>query len=329
MEKFKTALKNKNFDHLYFFIGEETFLSDYYLDALKTALKCNTDFDYTVLDSENISELQEAVEGMPMMSEKKLVVVKGIELSNEIEKDDVDYVEEILNIVPSFTCLVFSCRTIKKTSKLYKILKDKCTQVEFDFQKPQDVTRWVLKACQAKNVVIDRETAAYLVDCAGVDMTLLGTEIDKLSSYCGDEPVTIDAIDKIVIKSMDAKTYQLMDAVFDGHSKEAFELLNELSVAESGMPIYLNASLMGNIRTLLEYEALVSEGKSNAAISDRLRLYPAKVKKYSGYIKKMDKKFLQNMLKRCIEIDAQMKMGADGLTGLSLVIGEMLTKTKK
>ena len=112
---------------------------------------------------------------------------------------------------------------------------------------------------------------------------------------------------------------QLMDAVFDGHSKEAFELLNELSVAESGMPIYLNASLMGTIRTLLEYEALASEGKSSVAISDKLRMHPAKTKKYATYFKKVDKKFLQNMLKRCIEIDAQMKMGADGLTGLSII----------
>lgn len=328
MENFKTALKNKNFDHLYFFVGEETFLSNYYLDALKTALKCNADFDYSVLDAENISELQEAVEGMPMMSEKKLVVVKGIDFSDEIKKaEDADFVAELLEIVPGFVCLVFQCRTIKKTSKIYKTLKEKCTLVEFSFQKPQDVARWVLKACQSKNIRIDRETAAYLVDCAGVDMTLLETEIEKLSSYCGEEPVTIEAIDKIVIKSIDAKTYQLMDAVFDGHSKEAFELLNELSVAENGKPVYLNASLMGTIRTLLEYEALSTEGKSNAAICDKLRIYPAKAKKYSVYLKRIDKKFLQNMLKRCIEIDTQMKTGADGFNGLSIIIGEMLAKT--
>ena len=86
---------------------------------------------------------------------------------------------------------------------------------------------------------------------------------------------------------------------------------------------------MGTLRTLLEYETLASEGKSSTAISDRLKIYPAKAKKYSGYLKKIDKKFLQSMLERCIDIDSQMKLGADGFTGLSLVIGEMLSKTKR
>ena len=330
MEKLKTAIKNKNPDHLYFFLGEEIFLSNYYLDSLKKTIGCNEDFDYITVEPEEIMSLQEAVEGVPVFSEKKMVVVKGIDLSDEIKKtSEVDYVSEVLSVVPSFTCLVFQCRTIKKTSKLYKILKEKCTQVQFDYQKPVDVTKWVLKVAQTKDVAIDRETAAYLVESVGTDMTTLNTELDKLASYCDNAPVTYDAIDKIVIKSIDAKTYYLMDAIFDGHSKEAFELLNELTIAESGMPIYLNASIMGTLRTLLEYEALVAEGKSSAAISDRLRLYPAKAKKYSGYLKKIDKAFLKNMLNRCLDIDSQMKMGADGFTGLSLIIGEMLAKTKR
>ena len=285
MEKFKMALKNKNLDHLYFFLGEEAFLSDFYLNMLKKTLGCNEDFDYITVETDDLMSLQETVEGVPVMSEKKMVVIKAVDFSDEFDKaSQADYLSELLDIVPSFTCLVFQCRTIKKTSKIYKVLKEKCTQVIFDFQKPQDVTKWVLKAAQARNLQIDRETASYLVESAGVDMTLLGTELDKLASYCNDEPVTFEAIDEIVIKSMDAKTYYLLDAIFDGHSKEAFELLNELMLAERDMPIYLNASIMGTLRTLLEYEALLSEGKSSAAISDRLKLYPTKAKKFLRFI---------------------------------------------
>jgi len=330
MEKLKAALKNKNPDHLYFFLGEEIFLSNYYLESLRKTLGCNVDFDYTVIDSEDISGLQEEVEGVPVMSEKRMIVVKGMDFSEEIKKTaDVDFLSAVIDIVPSFSCLVFQCRTIKKTSAVYKLLKEKCTQVLFDYQKPQDVSKWVLKACQSKNISIDRETAAYFVDSVGVDMTLLNSELDKLASYCNGEPATVDAIDKISVKSIDAKTYHLLDAIFDGHSNEAFELFNELIMSDRNMPIYLNASIMGTLRSLLEYEALATEGKSSSAIADRLKLYPVKVKKYAGYMKKIDKKFLQTMLKRCLDIDGQMKMGADGVAGLSLIIGEMLSKTRR
>ena len=329
MDNFKIALKNKNFDHCYFFLGEEVFLTNFYLDALKKALGCNEDFDYIVVDEEDVLSLQEIVEAAPVLSEKKLVVLKGIDLSLNIKSDAVDFLEQLLENVPPYTCLVFTSITIKKNSKIYKLLNDKCKVTLFERQKPQDVIKWILKAAQTKNVMIDRETAALLIEFAGVDMTTLNAELDKLASFCGEgNVITADAIERVVIKSIDAKIYYLLDAVFGGNSREAFELLKEYEV-ENETPIYINASIMGTIRTILEYDCLLKEGKTAYAISEKLKLRPIQAKKYAGYVKKISSVFLEAMLKRCVELDIQLKRGIDGFSALSLIIGEMLLKTKK
>lgn len=329
MEKIKSAVKNKNFDHLYFFLGEEVFLSEYYVCQMKNTLVKDEQFDYIIFDSEDIGGLQEAVEGFPVMSEQKLVVVKGLDFSNEFKQNDVEFLTALLETVPLSTCMVFCCRTIKKNSKIYKLLQEKCTVCLFERQKPAEVIRWILKVAQSKNMRMDRETAALLIEYAGVDMTALMCEMEKLASYCGEgNSITQQAIEKIVIKSVDAKIYYLLDAIFGGHSSDAFLLLSEFK-AENEKPIYINASVMGTIRTLLEHAYLLEEGKTSAAITDKLRLRPIQAKKNAAYLKKVDKRFLENMLKRCIDLDMQMKRGADGFAGLSLIVGEMLLKTNK
>lgn len=326
MEKIKTALKNKNIDHLYFFCGEEVFLSSYYLNQIKKMIVRDDQFDYSAFESENLDGLQEAVESVPVLSDRKMVVVKGLDFSAELKADDVEFLTELLETVPLSACLIFCCRTIKKNSKIYKLLSDKCTVCTFDRQKPAEVIRWLLKAARAKNINIDRDTAALLIEYAGVDMTTLVNELDKLAAYCGTGgTVTPDAVEKIVIKSVDAKIYYLLDAVLDGHSDKAFLLLSEFK-AENEKPIYINASIMGTLKTLLEYAYLADEGVSPAAIADKLRLRPIQARKNAGYVKKISKRFLENMLKRCIDLDMQMKRGADGFAGLSLIIGEMLLK---
>ena len=79
MEKIKAAIKNKNFDHMYFFLGEEVYLTSYYVDSIKKTLLPNgSEFDFIMFDSENIEDLQEAVESAPVLNEKKVVVVSQL-----------------------------------------------------------------------------------------------------------------------------------------------------------------------------------------------------------------------------------------------------------
>ena len=83
-QNLKAAVRNKAVDRLYFFYGEESFLMNYYLEAIKKQLldPLTESFNFHRFNSENfeLAAFMEAVENLPMMAEATLVQVDDIDL---------------------------------------------------------------------------------------------------------------------------------------------------------------------------------------------------------------------------------------------------------
>ncbi len=325
MQKIKKAIKNKNLDHLYFFHGPERYLSEYYLNQVKKLLVQDEEFNYQKLYADDISEFQETVEACPVMAEQKLVVVKGRDFSEEWKEDQYQFLSQMLSDIPPYTYLVFLCSNINKRSKIYKLLSETCTECIFDYQKPVDVINWIMKVVKAKGMMIDRDTAAFLLEYTGVDMTKILSEVDKIVAYEAKNGVISKAgIKEIITKTVETRVFDLMDAVTQGKKRLAFEILNDLQ-REKEEPVYINGALMRNIKGVLEYQILSAEGRPSAQIADKMKLKPYTQKKYAIQARKFKESFLVRMLARCGEFDIGVKSGEiDGYTGLHLLIAEMM-----
>jgi len=324
METIKKALKEKKFDNLYFFYGEEVYLSNFYVDALKKQIVENEEFNYTRLFCDELNRFQESVEAMPVFSDKRMVVVSSRDFSAEIKEDSYKLLEEMLEDMPDFAYVVFVCGNIKKTSKIFKLLNSKCTTCVFERQKPASLISWICNIFNKKGYQIDRDTASCLLEFSGPDMTKLLSEIEKLSAYeLKTKKITTSSIEAIVTRTIDSKVFELLDAVMYQNKDLAFEILNSL-MREKEEPVYINGALMRNISGVLQYKILKSEGKSVSAISEKMSLRPFTQKKYAEFDKKFSEKFLEQMLKSCAYCDIGFKTGEmDGYTGLCMLIGSM------
>lgn len=325
METVKKALKDKKFDNLYFFYGEEVYLSDFYVNALKKELVENNEFNYTRLFCDELNRFQESVEAMPVFSDKRMVVVSSRDFSAEIKEDSYRLLEEMLEDMPPFTYVVFVCGSIKKTSKIFKLLSAKCTTCVFEKQKAPSLISWISNVFKKKGYEIDKETSSYLLEFAGSDMTKLLSEIEKLASYeLKTKKITNQSIEAVVTRTVDSKVFELLDAAMYKNRDKAFDILNSL-MREKEEPVYINGALMRNISGVLEYKILKSEGKPLTQISEKLGLRPFTQKKYAEFDKKFSEKFLEQMLSACADCDIGFKTGEmDGCTGLSLLIGTLL-----
>ena len=157
METIKKALKEKKFDNLYFFYGEEVYLSNFYVGALKKELIENDEFNYTRLFCDDLeSRFQESVEAMPVFEENRMVVVTSRDFSAEVKEDVYKLLEEMLEDMPPYTYVVFVCGNIKKTSKIYKLLSSKCTTCVFDKQKPPQLISWICNVFAKKGYAIEK-----------------------------------------------------------------------------------------------------------------------------------------------------------------------------
>lgn len=326
METIKKAFKDKKFDNLYFFYGEETYLSNFYTEALKKELIENDEFNYTRLFCDELDRFQESVEAMPVFEERRMVVVKSRDFSAEIKEDSYQLLAEMLEDMPEYTYVVFVCGEIKKTSKIFKLLSSKCTTCTFEKQKAASLISWIGNKCKKAGYRIDKDSASFLLEYAGSDMTKLSTELDKLFSYeLKTKEITEKSIEAVVTRTIDSQVFALLDAAMYKQKDKAFEILNELQ-REKEEPVYINGGLMRNISGVLQYKILKSEGNSANQISEKMNLRPFVQKKYAEFDRKFSEKFLEKMLSDCAKCDIGFKTGEmDGYTGLSLLIGAMLS----
>ena len=324
METIKKAFKDKKFDNLYFFYGEEVYLSNFYVNALKKELVENEEFNFTRLFCDELDRFQESVEAMPVFEENRMVLVSARDFSSEIKEDSYRLLEEMLEDMPPFTYVVFVCSTIKKTSKIYKLLSSKCTTCVFEKQKAPSLISWITNVFKKKGYEIEKDTAAYLLEFAGSDMTKLQSEADKLASYeFKTKKITEKSIEAVVTRTIESKVFDLLDAAMYKKSDTAFEILNNL-MREKEEPVYINGALMRNITSLLNYKILKAEGKPISAISEKLGLRPFVQKKYAEFDKKFSESFLQQMINECARCDIGFKTGEmEGYTGLSLLLGQL------
>ena len=83
-QKLKSDLSTGNIGQVYIFYGEESYLREYYLGEIKKKLVPAgfEEFNYHRLSGKTLTmqELNEAVEAMPMMAERTLIVVTDCDL---------------------------------------------------------------------------------------------------------------------------------------------------------------------------------------------------------------------------------------------------------
>ena len=143
-EELKEAIRRKKPGRLYFFHGEETFLMEHYLDAMKRLLldELTESFNYHRLNEEtfDIRGFADGVESLPMMAEHTLVRVDDVDLF-KLPESDREKMIDILSDIPEHCTVVFVYLTApwkpdKRLKKLWEVVSKYGAQVEFRKQPP-------------------------------------------------------------------------------------------------------------------------------------------------------------------------------------------------
>ena len=188
-QKLKSDLSAGNIGQVYIFYGEESYLREYYLGEIKKKLVPAgfEEFNYHRLSGKTLTmqELNEAVEAMPMMAERTLIVVTDCDLFKLPEEQRTALIA-LLNDFPPYCCLVFVYDLIeykpsKTYKKLYEALDKNAQSVKFEAQERSDLINWIGRRFRALGKGIDAQTAEHLIFTCGALMTGLVPEIGVIS----------------------------------------------------------------------------------------------------------------------------------------------------
>lgn len=312
----KEDLKNKKFKNIYLFYGQEEFLKKYYLDSIEKAILENdlTAMNKIVLEGKfEMGKIEEACETMPVFSEKKLVLVKNSGLfksgKDGAKQNNRDQLVEYLENVPDYTVLVFYEEEIDKKLKTVNMIKKNGLIVEFSFQKPAELVKWVTKVLKSHDKEISAKDASYLVEICEQGMTEMLNEVNKLIMFLGDRSkVTEQDIDTVCTKSIKSRIFNLTDAIAEKNLDKALKLLNDMLILKEPIPKIL-FMIARQLRNILEMKMLSMEGLNVNDACAKMGITPYVGSKVLSQTKRFSVDKLKEGIREASELDLAIKTG--------------------
>ena len=322
--EFKDELKNLHGGYL-FFGGEDYLKYTYSGEVRKNILDGSfDDFNHIVIYAEEYSPsaLSGAIFTLPMMAEKKLVEVRGVDF-NAMKKDDIAALEEVLSTLKenSHTVLLIRAdndcfnpgRLPKSPSEMYKMMVKYLTPVAFEFPSASRLKGWILKHFNRGKIEFDSTLCEYLVSMCGHDMWTLSKEIDKLCSYAaqnGLEKIEAKDIDYVCCKTIEFDDFQLTNALLDRNKALVFETLRRQRSAHEP-PQAILGSVIRLYSDMLLVHRLYAGGMNKSQISQALNIHEFKVGKYLSSIAGVSEKKLCRAVELCKEADIKSKSSSN------------------
>ncbi len=315
-EEFRKELGTESLGNLYVFHGEETYLRDKSLEEMKSLLLTGglDDFNYHLIPGKEytLSRLHGAVNALPMMSERTMVVVTDV----DIDKGDKEGLMELLGDLPDYVCLVFVYDILEfkldSRGKLAKLVKEKGKIVNFIRQQQDKLEKWIAVRFQALGHEISRTEANYLVFRCGDLMNGLISEIGKIGAYAKGRKITRQDIDAVSTPQLDAVIFNLTDAIAGRNFDQAFRVLGELLHMQEA-PIKLLAVLSKQVRQLYVARLGADRQKNVQWLMELCGLREFQAQKLMQSGKRFSLEWYRWALLRCEGADLELKStGADG-----------------
>ena len=304
---------------LYLFCGEEAYLRDYYLGQMKAKLlpAGMEEFNFHTFSGKETDPhaLAEAVDCLPMMSGRTMIVVTDYDLF-KAPADARDALCALFAGLPDYCCLVFVYDVIEykpdARTKLSAALKEHGSVVKFQRQEQGDLIDWIRRRFRALDHDIDTQDAQYLIFLCGDLMNGLISEIGKIGAYAMGRRVTREDIDAVAVPQLDAVVFQMTDAIARGDFDKSAEVLGDLLHMQEA-PIKLLSVIGRQFRQLYSARLALEHKKGAGWVADLWGMrsaYPAE--KLMSSARRFSLSWCRNAVERCAQTDLAMKSVAGG-----------------
>lgn len=307
----------------YLFFGEEDYLK---LHAMRTAEELISPdetfafFNVIRLDALDFtpSKLLEALMPMPMMADRKLITLTGLNF-NTMRPSDLDDLCDTLSELSSYdyNLLIISVTADcldpgylpKKPSAVLKKLSEHLTPVHFESCTPARLSAWIGKHFEHNGVSVTPAFCAAMTDYCGRGMFQLANEIDKLSFYTlahGKSTVTEADLREICTPVTEYDAFSFANALTENRHERALSILADYKLRRMD-PRFIMGDIITVFCDLRSIYTMTANGASSAEISSVLKIHEFRVKLYQKSLRQTNEKQLNRVLDACVAADAALK----------------------
>lgn len=302
--------------------GEENYLIDYFVNVLKEAVLTEgfEDFNYDRIESSNpmMSKIIESCETLPFGMGKRIVEVRGIDLSRDgmgKHKEFFDELESYASELDDHVILII----VSESGKLFKGSFTKKAQehsIIIDMAKlnRRDFSGFINKQFAAKGIRLRSDILNYIIDRSGYlnadfnkSLYDVQNELDKLTSRVSSGS-TIDKgiVDGLMISSVEKNIFEMTDAISIGNTNKAINSFLNINMGKDDnyLALHMIIRLFRNILNIKDYK---HEGLNKAEIMKRTGISNFEFGKLSGFEARIDRKTILDIYDILYDVEVNLK----------------------
>ncbi len=318
---FRRSLKSE-LSGTYFFFGAEDYLKQNAVRAARANVCPDPSLEFFNDIKINGSELDPAallaaLPTMPVMADKKLIEVTGLDLRT-LKKADADALFACLAEAEEYDFNVIIISAVadgvdegylpKTPSKTLKQLGEHAVLVNFARSTPAQLSRWVGAHFAHNGIEADPAICAELIEYCGKDMFVLSNETDKLSWFLlshGRTRLERADIENVSIPDTGYDTFAFANALTARRRTDALRILAEMK-RKRIEPTVIMGEIISTFCNMLAIRMLADDGLSPKDIGQRLgRMHEYKVKLMLASTSSAER--VRELISLCERADARVK----------------------
>lgn len=288
---------NDGIARVYIVEGDDYYLYDKAFSMIKNACRITLDdFNINVFDDEsfNLNKFFNATEMLPVIDQKRLVVLKGCKI-NEGEKKAL---AEMLMHIPKTTTVL-----ILDYNNNFEYLKKDFVLVDANRMDEQTVRKLVVAYLAKQDRQISPEALTGLIEACNGYLTRIFSELNKLMYYQPQNPlITKNMVDELVTKDIEFSIFELTEALSKKQGDIALQILKRMEKDQGVFTLIAN-----QFRRL--FYASISD-LSNAELAKLLGVKEYAITKARQLAKGFSKAQLNKICGMLEEFDYAVKSGA-------------------
>jgi DNA polymerase III subunit delta len=244
------------------------------------------------------------------VAEGRLVIV------NEVERwkaADVKEVVAYLTAPAPGTVLALVAEELKSDSALAKAVAKAGQVLAYDVPK-RKLPDWVAEQFARNGAKADGDACRALIDIVGDDLDELTSEVEKLATWAGGEPITERDVELLAAGRAETAIFALTDAWgrrdVGAVLRSAEEIMERSHRARSSELMRIIGSLVNHVGRVRRCQKLADQGVRAKDAAPKLKIHPFAAEKAFAQAANYSAEELADALVRLAELDAAAKGGS-------------------
>lgn len=220
-------IKAYEFKPFYFLFGDE----QYFIKLIENMIVKNFTAKYKnsikIYDADNFDykNFANTVMSMSMFSEKKLIILKNINFTD-------DKIIKLLDEIKDLNIIVFE--NVKTIIEIEEYIKKIGVVFESNELTEQDLSKYISAYIKKQKLTIDKISLAYFIRKVGKNLSFVMNEVDKISAFVGENgEITKEKIDMISCDNVDDNVFDFINCINQNKINEAYKIFGMLLLQDA------------------------------------------------------------------------------------------------